>query len=353
MKSLYKYPQAAFPYARLIEENARRGRDVPEFDLLDTGVFDGDRYFDVFVEYAKASAEDIAIRITVEIRGPDAADIDVLPTIWFRNRWSWRPGVTRPSASRGEAGATRLVVLDEDTIGRRYLYRDGAPELLFTNNETNSARLFGTPNPSPVRQGRHSRLRRRRRRGRGESGGRRHQVRREVSRRPFPAADARSSTSASPTCATPRRSGHPSSRNLRGPSRRGRRVLPGDHSGHAQRGRPERHAAGLRRTVVEQTVLPLRGAGSGRTAIPASLPRRPNASRDATTSGSISTTPTSSRCPTSGIPVYAAWDLAFHCIPLALVDPEFAKAQLVLLLREWFSPAQRPVARRTNGTSAT
>src|SRR6266498_4526143 len=90
MKYLYKYPHAQFPYARLVEENRSRGRDVPEFELLDTGVFDEERYFDVFVEYAKASVEDVLIRITVENRGPDAAGIDVLPTIWFRNRWSWR-----------------------------------------------------------------------------------------------------------------------------------------------------------------------------------------------------------------------------------------------------------------------
>src|SRR5713226_8545752 len=114
MKWLYKYPQAAFPYERLVAENARRGRDVPEFELLDTGVFDGDRYFDVFVEYAKAAVEDIQIRITVENRGPDAATLDVLPTVWFRDRWSWAPGTARPSASRGDdAPGMRSVVLDE------------------------------------------------------------------------------------------------------------------------------------------------------------------------------------------------------------------------------------------------
>ena len=157
MKWLYKYPQAAFPYARLVEENARRGRDEPEFELLDTGVFDGDRYFDVFVEYAKASVEDILIRITVENRGPDAAEIDVLPTIWFRNRWSWRPGSTPPAASRGDAAdGIRTVVLDEEKYGRRYLYCDGAPELLFTDNETNTERLFNTPNATPyVKDGIH------------------------------------------------------------------------------------------------------------------------------------------------------------------------------------------------------
>src|SRR5713226_9094835 len=150
MKWLYKYPQAAFPYERLVAENARRGRDVPEFDLLDTGVFDGDRYFDVFVEYAKASVEDILIRITVENRGPDAADIDVLPTIWFRNRWSWTPGAVRPSASRGdEVAGIKTVVLDQEQYGRRYLYCNGAPDLLFTNNETNTQRLFGVHNATP------------------------------------------------------------------------------------------------------------------------------------------------------------------------------------------------------------
>src|SRR6187399_81009 len=102
MRALYKYPQRAFPYAELKAESARRGRDQPEFELLDTGVFDEDRYFDVFVEYAKASVEDILIRITVENRGPDAADIDVLPTIWFRNKWSWRPRAVPPSAARGD-----------------------------------------------------------------------------------------------------------------------------------------------------------------------------------------------------------------------------------------------------------
>src|SRR5258708_205466 len=157
MKWLYKYPQAAFPYARLVEENARRGRDVPEFELLDTGVFDGDRYFDVFVEYAKAAVEDIQIRITVENPGPDAAPLDGLPTVWFRNLWSWAPATARPSASRGDdAPGMRSVVLDEPRYGRRYLYCEGAPELLFTNNETNTERLFHTPNATPyVKDGIH------------------------------------------------------------------------------------------------------------------------------------------------------------------------------------------------------
>lgn len=96
MRYLYKYPQAEFPYARLVEENRRRGKDEPEFELLDTGVFDDNRYFDVEVEYAKASPEDLLIRIHVSNRGPDAAALDLLPTVWFRNTWAWRDGAIRP-----------------------------------------------------------------------------------------------------------------------------------------------------------------------------------------------------------------------------------------------------------------
>ena len=140
-----------------MEESARRTRADPEFELLDTGVFDDDRYFDVFVEYAKGSVEDIAIRITVENRGPEAAEIDLLPTIWFRNRWSWRPGFKKPSLSRGDAhDGVETIVVDQEESGRRYLYCDGSPELLFTNNETNTERLFKTPNATPyVKDGIH------------------------------------------------------------------------------------------------------------------------------------------------------------------------------------------------------
>src|SRR5262250_1555420 len=100
MKYLYKYPQAAYPYARLVEENRRRGRNSPEYELIDTGIFDDDRYFDVYVEYAKATSEDILARITVINRGPETASLELLPTLWFRNTWTWHPGSPRPSLSK-------------------------------------------------------------------------------------------------------------------------------------------------------------------------------------------------------------------------------------------------------------
>jgi hypothetical protein len=150
MKYLYKYPQAAFPYADLVETNRRRGRNEFEYELLDTGVFDQDRYFDVFVEYAKASAEDLLIEVTVHNRGPEPAELHVLPTLWFRNQWSWHAAADRPTLEQTEATPARSVVKAVDgELGERYLYCAGEVPLLFTENETNTQRIFGVPNPSP------------------------------------------------------------------------------------------------------------------------------------------------------------------------------------------------------------
>src|SRR5271156_1814880 len=150
MKYLYKYPQAEFPYGNLIETNKGRNRLDMEYELLDTGVFDEDRYFDVFVEFAKQSPEDLLIQISVVNRGPEAAEIDVLPTLWFRNTWTWWPGTPKPSLKQvsGQNGAQAVAASHAD-IGERYLYCEGDAALLFTENETNNKRLFGTLNASP------------------------------------------------------------------------------------------------------------------------------------------------------------------------------------------------------------
>jgi hypothetical protein len=153
MKFLYKYPQGEFPYARLVEENRRRGRGEPEFELLDTGVFDEDRYFDVVVEYAKADPEDILVRVSVANRGPEAAEVHVLPTLWFRNTWSWNGAGARPQLSRAEAGAAHAVEARHDYYGTRWLYCEGEPELLFTENDTNTQRLYGVPNGAHAKDG--------------------------------------------------------------------------------------------------------------------------------------------------------------------------------------------------------
>jgi hypothetical protein len=150
MRMLYKYPQAEFPYSRLVEENARRGREDPEFELLDTGVFNESRYFDVFVEYAKADVEDILIKITAVNRGPEPAVLHLLPTVWFRNTWSWGRDLRRPSVQKGASvpGAA-CAELSHWQYGKRWLLCAGQPELLFTENESNMARLFNVKNRSP------------------------------------------------------------------------------------------------------------------------------------------------------------------------------------------------------------
>src|SRR6516162_7704324 len=151
LKWLYKYPQAAYPYNDLVETNSRRSRTEPEYELLDTGVFREDRYFDVVAEYAKASPTDILIEITVCNRGPEVAGLHALPTLWFRNMWSWWPDQAKPSLrARENAGSGRQILeASHHELGGYILYCEGAPALLFTENETNNERLFGSPNPTP------------------------------------------------------------------------------------------------------------------------------------------------------------------------------------------------------------
>jgi hypothetical protein len=148
MKALYKYPQAEFPYGELVSVNAKRGRDEPEYEIEDTGVLDGEKYFDVEAEYAKAGPDDILIQLTVSNRGKARASLVLLPTLWFRNTWIWGRGSTRPP--RLEATGDRGVTVTHATLGRFVLSANDAPaELLFTDNDTNMERLYGSPNHSP------------------------------------------------------------------------------------------------------------------------------------------------------------------------------------------------------------
>jgi hypothetical protein len=148
MKYLYKYPQNEFPYLNLINSNRGRSKTDPEYELLDTGIFNEDRYFDVLVEYAKAAPTDLLIEISVYNRGPAEAEIHLLPTLWFRNFWSWWPDEPKPSLrDASQRGATAIAASDA-VLGDYFLYCEGRPLLLFTENETNNLRLFGTANPT-------------------------------------------------------------------------------------------------------------------------------------------------------------------------------------------------------------
>src|SRR4051812_2557822 len=150
MKYLYKYPQEAYPYDHIVRANRHRSKTEQEYELLDTGVFDKDKYFDVQVEYAKAGAGDILIQITVHNRGPEAASLHVLPTLWFRNIWAWGEDAAKPElhqVSRSDRGA--VISATSAGLGTYILNSDGPAELLFTENETNTARLVHVPNATP------------------------------------------------------------------------------------------------------------------------------------------------------------------------------------------------------------
>ncbi len=149
MKYLYKYPQAAFPYLDLVTTNKRRSRLEPEYEILDTGVFDQDRYFDVFVEYAKAGTDDVLVQITAHNRGPEPAVLHVLPTVWFRNTWSWGGEVKRPLLKEVADAPVKTIAAAHPELGDRFLMCEGPAGLLFTENESNAERLFGSANRTP------------------------------------------------------------------------------------------------------------------------------------------------------------------------------------------------------------
>ena len=165
LKMLYKYPQAAYPYRDLVETSRRRSRDEPEYELIETGIFAEDRYFDVLVEYAKAGPDDVLIQVSATNHGPESAELHLLPHLWYRNVWSWGGEVERPVLRRaasdepdglGTATARVNIVAEHAELGRYLLACEGAPDLLFTENETNATRLFAAPNESPyVKDGIH------------------------------------------------------------------------------------------------------------------------------------------------------------------------------------------------------
>jgi mannosylglycerate hydrolase MGH1-like protein len=339
MKFLYKYPQAAFPYQQLVEENARRGKDQPEFELLDTGVFDSDRYFDVFVEYAKADFEDICIRIRLANRASETAQVRVLPTMWFRNTWSWdnseRPLIEAVSRKRA-------FVAESPHLGSPYaLYFEGSPELLFAENDTNYTRLFGVGNSSPyVKDAFHEYI----------IGDKKDSV--NPALRGTKAALHYSLKIAGREEATiklrlarnegDRKSFTPD------PFGQGFEAAFADRIREADEFYDSVIPAGLdadTRNILRQAYAGLlwskqyyhfvvRDWLAGDPAMPP-----PAAGRK---SGRNSTWPhlynedIISMPDKWEYPWYAAWDLAFHSVALARVDPDFAKEQLVLMLREWY-----------------
>ena len=335
MKYLYKYPQREYPYRDLIETNRRRSREEFEYELLDTGIFNDDRYFDVFVEYAKEGPEDVLIRITVHNRGPEAARLRVLPTLWFRNTWSWGDDDRKPSLREAGPGAIQAT---HHELGEYWLHCDGAPELLFTENESNAQRLWGQPNASPyVKDAFHQYIIS----GRTRSGESRQDG--DQGRGSLCPRGARRRQQDGPAASGGRRDKRCLWRfreDVQKPDRRRRRILRADCAQLAERRSAPGAPPGAGGNAVEQAVLLLRpGAVAARaqesSAARIRPPRRaqhgmvPHAQRD------VISMPDKWE-----YPWYAAWDLAFHTIALSLVDFDFAKEQLLLMLRSlYFHPS--------------
>jgi hypothetical protein len=339
MKFLYKYPQAAFPYERLVEENARRGRSEPEFELLDTGVFDEGRYFDVTIEYAKAAVDDILVRITAVNRGPEAATLHLLPTLWFRNTWDWDVGAAKPrlSVPEGVAGAA-VVAAEHRTLGHYRLAAEGAPELLFVDNETNFPRVFGVPGPSHfpkdgindyVVEGRADAVNRARE-------GTKCAARYHLTLEPGEAAALRLRLSDAAAGSGPGPFGPDFERTMSARLTEANEfydfVIPCTLSAEGRA--VMRQALGGMLWSKQFYHYDVKRWLAGDPTQPPPPPERRHGRNSEWTH--LYNEDVISMPDKWEYPWYASWDLAFHTIPLALVDPEFAKSQLILFLREWY-----------------
>ena len=328
MKYLYKYPQKEYPYLDLVETNRRRSREEMEYELLDTGIFDEDRYFDVFVEYAKAEAEDVLVRISVHNRGPETATIHLLPTLWFRNTWSWGEG--KPKPLLGQVDRDKIHASHPE-LGNYTLQCEGAAELLFTENESNAERLWGQPNPSPfvkdafhqyVVSGKHDAVNPSRSGTKAAAhyvldvpAGGSKVVRLRLSAKP--ASDAFSTFD------------RVFDSRLADANEFYERITPNNLSEDERRVHRQGLAGmlwskqyyyfDLDKWLMEHEAHPLVGSGKGHSR---------NADWFHMLNSDIISMPDKWE-----YPWYAAWDLAFHTISLSLVDFDFAKEQLLLMLR--------------------
>ncbi len=331
MKMLYKYPQQEFPYISLVEENQRRGKSKSEFELIDTGVFDGDRYFDVFIEYAKASPEDILIRYSVYNRGPNAATIHVLPQIWFRNTWSWQIDGHKPILKQYRKAAVKMRQPD---LGNYYLYCDDEPELLFCENETNPNRIYDMENASGYfKDGINDSI---------VDG----------------IADAVNPQQRGSKAAAHYLQNIPADKSATIRLRLANRIISKPFQDFNDIFRERQTETDEFYAEIQEEIETDDARNIHRQALAGMMwskqfyyydvtrwlegdpgqPPPPQVRLNGRNSEWIhlKNQDIISMPDKWEYPWYAAWDLAFHCIPLALLDPDFAKDQLVLLTREWY-----------------
>jgi hypothetical protein len=330
MKMLYKYPQHEYPYAKLVEENRRRGKLDREYELIDTGIFDDNRYFDVFIEYAKADEADLLVKISVFNRGPEEATVHVLPQIWFRNTWSWNPAHIKPEILFDDEGVFRT---DHPVVGKHYLFAEGKPEALFCENETNTARLYNYPREGTSKDGINDYI---------------------VHERKDAINHVRKGTKAALNYELTVQAGKSKTIRLRLAATY--HPEPFNDFNHIFKQRLEEAdefyndmQSGIRdvdtRLIQRQALAGMLWSKQffcydvarwlkGDPGQPPPPPERlhgRNSDWQHLSNADIISMPDKWE-----YPWYAAWDLAFHCIPLAMVDPEFAKNQLRLLTKEWY-----------------
>ncbi len=337
MKFLYKYPQTEFPYARLRDENHRRTLKDPEFELMDTGIFDENRYFDVFIEYAKASSEDILIRVEVFNRGPEAATLRLLPTLWFRNTWSWGWDSSRPALRVGSFSAgIKSLEAEHPYYGKSWLAFEGSPPLLFTENETNFKRLYGRENHASYAKDAfddylvHGQKDAVNAAGTGTKAAAdydlvippeaSHVVRMRLSNQP---PDARTFDKSFDATFKKRIA---EADEFYAPR------LPKDASDDCRRVQRQAYAGLL--WSKQFYCYDVRTWLEGDPAMPPPPSSRLQGRNHAWTH--LYNSDVISMPDKWEYPWYAAWDLAFHCIVLATIDPDYAKEQLILFVREWY-----------------
>ena len=337
MRQLYKYPQRTFPYEQLLQESRRRSKLQPEYELLDTGIFDDNRYFDVFTEYAKAGPDDILIRITTHNRSPQPAELTVLPTLWFRNRWAFEPGTEKPTIHlEDQFDSYSQALAFHPGLGPYYFYFENPERVLFTENETNTERLFGVRNEQPfVKDSFHY----------------------AVTRNDFEWMSFRKwGTKCAPLYRIQLQAGGKSCIRLR-LCKEKKSALPFtvEFDKHFESRKSESDLfyqklgpSGSNSEIIQVQKQAFAGllwskqyynydiehwlqGDPGQFPPPESRKKGRNTTWQHLNNEDILSMPDKWE-----YPWYAAWDLAFHCVPLAVVDPQFAKDQLILVLREWY-----------------
>ena len=331
MKCLYKYPHAEFPYQRLRDENRRRGRNDPEFELLDTGVFAENRYFDIQIEYAKAHQNDIVIRATITNRGPEAAILHLLPQLWFRNTWTWAPHSLKPTLARS---GPQSIHITEAKLGSYDFWAEGMPKLLFTENDTNAKALWDLgSHAGHTKDGFHRHLIQGEKNainpeGRGTKACAWYQF--DLAPGQTEVVRFRLHETGDPSALLSDIDGVFAERIAEADAFYS--FVPADLSADARNVQRQAFAGLLWSKQFYQFVIRdwLQG-DPGQPVPPAGRKQGRNSAWIHLYNEDVVSMPDKWE-----YPWYAAWDLAFHMIPLALVDPDFAKSQLKLFLREWY-----------------